>query len=112
MPGKKKFELYLSRRIMLSNGTWGHFCRICGKYVPEDQFYKKKGGKWGLDAKCKIHYTRTNEDDDDAEMSYLKLDPIKESDFKNVQELLISLGYNFDTGVSIHEQFKNKHQLK
>ncbi len=78
MSGKKKFELYLSRRIMGPNG-WMFFCRLCGKYVDEEQFYHKKGGKWGLDAKCKIHYTRTNEDDD-PEMAYLKLDPIKESE--------------------------------
>lgn len=109
MSGKKKFELYLSRRIMGPNG-WLMFCRLCGKYVDETQFYKKKGGKWGVDSKCKIHYTRTTEDDD-PEMSYLKLDPIKESDFKNVQELLVSLGYSFDKGISIHEQFKNKHKL-
>ena len=109
MSGKKKFELYLSRRIMGPNG-WMFFCRLCGKYVDEEQFYHKKGGKWGLDAKCKIHYTRTTEEDD-PEMSYLKLDPIKESDFKNVQELLVCLGYTFTGQTTIHEQFKNKHNL-
>lgn len=110
MSGKKKFETYLSRRIIGPKDGPLFFCRLCGKYQPENQFYKKKGGKWGLDSKCKIHYTRNNEDDD-PEMNYLKLDPIKESDFKNVQELLISLGYSFDKGISIHQQFKNKHNL-
>ncbi len=52
MAGKKKFEELLSRRIMGEQG-WEFFCRLCGKYQPEQQFYKKKGGKWGLDSKCK-----------------------------------------------------------
>jgi len=83
MAGKKKFEELLSRRIMGEQG-WEFFCRLCGKYQPEQQFYKKKGGK---------------------------LDPIREEDFKNTAELLCSLGYNFDNGISIHKQFCKKHNL-
>jgi len=41
----------------------------------------------------------------------LKLDPIREEDFKNTAELLCSLGYNFDNGISIHKQFCKKHNL-
>jgi len=111
MSGKKKFELYLSRRMILPDGNWGHFCRLCGKYVAEEHFYKKKDSKWGLDSKCKLHYQR-NSEDDDPEMKYLKLDPIREEDFKNTAELLSSLGYKFDIGISIHEQFCEKHKLK
>jgi hypothetical protein len=109
MAGKKKFEDLLSRRIMGEQG-WLFFCRLCGKYQPEEQFYKKKGGKWGLDSKCKIHYHRKDKDED-PEMDYLKLDPIREEDFKNTAELLCSLGYNFDNGISIHKQFCKKHNL-
>jgi hypothetical protein len=94
---------------MGENG-WMFFCRLCGKYQPEEQFYKKKGGKWGLDSKCKIHYHRKDKDED-PEMDYLKLDPIREEDFKNTAELLCSLGYNFDNGISIHKQFCKKHNL-
>ena len=110
MSGKKKFETYLSRRIIGPKDGPLFFCRLCGKYQPENQFYKKKGGKWGLDSKCKIHYTRSAENDD-PEMAYLRLDPIKESDFQHVQELLVCLGYTFTGQTTIHEQFKNKHNL-
>ena len=51
-------------------------------------------------------------DDDDPEMKYLKLDPLKEEDFKNTQELLTVLGYKFDNGITIHEQFCTKHKLE
>ena len=111
MSKKKKLELYLSRRMILPDGNWGHFCKLCGKYVDESLFYKKKGGKWGLDSKCKLHYQRNNEDDD-PEMKYLKLDPLREDDFKNTQELLTSFGYSFDNGITIHEQFCKKHNLE
>jgi hypothetical protein len=105
----KKFDNLLSRRILGETG-WMFFCRLCGKYVAEEHFYKKKDSKWGLDSKCKLHYQR-NSEDDDPEMKYLKLDPLKETDFKNTQELLSLLGYKFDNGISIHEQFKIKHNL-
>jgi hypothetical protein len=110
MSGKKKFDNLLSRRILGATG-WMFFCRLCGKYQPEEQFYKKAESKWGLDSKCKLHYQR-NSEDDDPEMKYLKLDPLREDDFKNTQELLTSFGYSFDNGITIHEQFCEKHKLK
>ena len=107
---KKKFENLLSRRILGDSG-WMFFCRLCGKYQPQENFYKKTNSKWGLDSKCKLHYERKDEDDD-PEMAYLKLDTILEKDFKNTQEFLIALGYTFQSHMTIHEQFCIKHKLK
>lgn len=106
---KKQFQQYLSRRILGESGFM-YFCRICGQYKPENDFYKSKEGGWGIDTKCKEHYTR-KEENDDPEMDYLKLNPLKESDFIETQKLLESMGYDFSTGVSIHEQFLERHKL-
>jgi hypothetical protein len=106
---KKQFEQYLSRRILGDNG-FQYFCRICGEYKPENEFYKSKEGMWKIDTKCKIHYTRKEIDDDD-EMSYLKLNPLKEQDFINTQIFLEKLGYDFSKGISVHDQFVKKHKL-
>jgi hypothetical protein len=107
---KKQFEQYLSRRILGNDGSWLFFCRVCGMYLPENQFYKSKEGKWGLDSRCKIHYTR-KDDDDDPDMDYLKLNPISETDFIETQKLLERLGYQFGQGESVHEQFLKRHKL-
>lgn len=101
-------DKYLNRRIWTDGGIM-YFCRICGKYLPQDQFYKRKDSKWGLDSKCKLHYKKMEKEDDDAEMDYLKLSPLKESDFIHATELLQLLGY--DTTKNIHEQFKKRNNL-
>lgn len=106
---KKQFQQYLSRRILGDNG-FQYFCRICGEYKPENDFYKSKESIWKVDTKCKIHYTR-KEKDDDPEMDYLKLNPLKENDFVETQKLLERMGYDFSTGESIHDQFLKKHKL-
>lgn len=106
---KKQFEQYLSRRILGDNGFM-YFCRICGEYKPESNFYKCKDSIWNLDTKCKIHYTRKEEDDDDN--SHLKLNPLKEQDFIDTQILLERMGYDFGCGLSVHQQFLIKHKIK
>jgi len=108
----KEFQKYLSRRILGDNG-FEYFCRICGEYKPEVDFYKSKEGLWKIDTKCKIHYTRKNKEEDDG-MEHLKLNPLKESDFIETQQLLERMGYRFDIEQSVHEQFmvKNKHKIK
>lgn len=105
----KEFEKQLSRRVLTEDG-WSFFCRICGEYKPESDFYKSTKTKWGIDVKCKLHYTRKN-NDDDGEMNYLKLNPIKESDFVETQKLLEKLGYEFNGEESVHQQFMKKHNL-
>ena len=107
---KKQFEYHLSRRMLGEQGGFNYFCRQCGLYLPEGNFYKSKDSKWGLDSRCKIHHSRKDEDDD-GEMSYLKLNPITEDDFILTQQLLERLGYTF-TGQTIHEQFMIKHKLQ
>lgn len=108
---KKQFQQYLSRRILLDNGSWGFFCRVCGEFKPEETFYKSKEGKWGLDSRCKLHYKK-GEHDDDKDMEYLKLNPITEDDFIQTQMLLERLGYKFGEAENVHQQFLNKHNLK
>lgn len=103
---KKQFQQYLSRRVMSPDG-WTFFCRICGNYLPETEFYKSKQSDWGIDTKCKLHYTKKDKDDD-GEMDYLKLGPLKEKDFIDAQKLLTSMGYEFGTDKTIHQQFTEK----
>lgn len=107
--GKELFQQQLSRRIMGDNG-WELFCRTCGKYKPESEFYRKKGRPFGRDSRCKIHFNKLDEDDDPS-YNYLKLNPLSEDDFKGAQELLMMLGYSFDTDEPIHIQFAKKHNL-
>lgn len=105
--GKQEFQQYLSRRVLTKDG-WSFFCRICGTYLPETDFYKSRSGNWGMDTRCKIHYTRKESDDG---MDYLKLDALKEKDFIEAQKLLQRMGYKFGTDKSIHQQFLDKWQL-
>ena len=107
---KKQFEYHLSRRMLGEQGGFNYFCRQCGLYLPEGNFYKSKDSKWGLDSRCKIHHSRKDEDDD-GEMSYLKLNPITEEDFILTQQLLERLGYTF-TGETVNQQFLKKYKLQ
>jgi hypothetical protein len=107
---KKQFEYHLSRRMLGDNGGWVYFCRVCGVYLPENEFYKSKNTKWGLDSRCKLHHSRKDEDDD-GEMNYLKLNPITEDDFIGTQQILERLGYTF-TGETVHNQFMKKYKLQ
>ena len=107
---KKQFEYHLSRRMLGDNGYWLFFCRGCGTYLPETEFYKNKTNRWGLDSRCKIHHSRRDADDD-GEMSYLKLNPITEEDFIETQEFLQKIGYTF-TGETVNQQFLKKYKLQ
>lgn len=104
-----EFEKYLHRRMLTDDG-WVYFCRICGEYKPESEFYKKTDGVFGMDYKCKEHYTR-KEEDDDGEMDYFKLNPLRESDFEGTQRLLQAMGYKFGQGEKpVHEQLAEKYK--
>jgi len=106
---KKQFVKQLGRRMMSENG-WVYFCRICGTWKPEGDFYKKKNTPYGLDSRCKIHLTR-KEKDDDGMMDYFKLDALSESDFTTTQKVIEGLGYEYNTEKSIHQQFCEKYNL-
>jgi len=109
--GKQQINNNLNRRMMTETG-WVYFCRICGTYLPEKNFYKSKSGPFGFDRKCKIHYT-TRETDDDGEMDYLKLNPLRDEDFIDVQRLLETLGYSFqEDAPPVHIQFNKRHNIK
>lgn len=106
-----EFDKYLNRRILTQEG-WSYFCRICGTYKLETEFYSSKRGSFNIDTKCKEHYTRRSKDDD-KEMDYLKLDPLRENHFHQTQRLLENLGYKFGPGQEpIFIQFNKKHNLK
>ena len=107
----KRFQQHLNLRMM-SNDGWLYFCRQCGDYLPEDQFHKRKGTTWGYNSSCKNHGQHIKTEYD-ADMEYLKLNPITENDFIEMRKFLKQMGYCFDCGKTVHEQFLDKHpQLK
>lgn len=110
MKGKSKFEEQMSRRYMGQDG-WMLFCVACGKHRLESDFYNKKGSRFGKASRCKLHFN-TREPDDDKSMDYLKLNPLTEDDFKGARDILIKLGYDFNSEDPIHVQFEKKHNLK
>lgn len=106
-----EFDRYLKRRILTDEG-WTYFCRICGTYKPQEDFYTRKTGNFRIDSRCKEHYTRKT-DNDDPSMDYLKLDPLKENHFHQTQTVLQNLGYRFGPNEEpIFIQFKKKHNLE
>ena len=102
------FEQYLSRRMMSPTG-WTYFCRQCGTYLPESEFYKKKDTHWGVDTSCKNH-GQNIKGEYDPEMEYLKLNPLTEEDFYHTQEALKKMGYCFNCNKTVHEQFMEKYK--
>lgn len=108
--GQENIENHLKRRILTEEG-WKYFCRICGKWLPAENFYKSNKYRFGLNTKCKLHYNKKNEVVD-KEMEYLKLNPLRDEDFVGTQELLEKLGYKFGPGeLPVHEQFNIKHNF-
>ena len=104
----KRFEQHLNLRIMGKDG-WLYFCRQCGDYLPENQFHKRKGSTWGYNSSCKNHGQQVKSEYD-PDMEYLKLNPISEADFIEVKQFLIKLGYCYDCGKTVHEQFMERHK--
>ena len=100
----------ITRRYLGEDGMWYLFCRSCGKHIVETNFYNKKNSPFGKDSRCKLHFNK-REPSEDSSMSHLKLNPLKEEDFRQTKEFLIKLGYSFDTGVPIHVQFEIRHNL-
>jgi len=110
MAKKKEFEKYLSRRMWTEDGIV-YFCRICGTYLPEDQFFRKNDTPFKVDSRCKIHYSK-KEKDDDGDMDYFKLNSLTENDFINTQITLEKMGYKFGEGQpTVHQQFLTKYKL-
>lgn len=105
----KRFEKHFNLRIMGSHG-WLYFCRQCGDYLPENRFYKRRGTAWGYDSSCKLHKDKTNKEEYDPDMEYLKLNPLTENDFIGMRKFLNELGYCFNCNKTIHEQFMERHQ--
>ena len=60
---------YLKRRMLTDDG-WVYFCRMCGKYIPQTQFYKSSKTPFGIDTKCKLHYSHKK--DEKIQMSKLE----------------------------------------
>jgi hypothetical protein len=111
--GKEQINSNLRRRMMTEDG-WIYFCRNCGTYLPETNFYKSKTGPFKISTQCKLHYSKKDKNEsDDIEMEYLKLDPIQDEDFQGVQRLLETLGYEFGVDIpSVHNQFLKRHNIK
>lgn len=106
-----EFEKYLSKRIMGSEG-WMYFCRICGQYQPESNFYKDSSRTFGYRPTCKKHFVKRDPDEDDS-MKHLNLNKLTENDFVEAQKFLMRLGYKFDNGSPpVWVQFNQRHNLK
>lgn len=106
-----RMDQFIKRRYMDSNGNWNLFCTMCGTYLPEDNFYNSKDTPWGKTHKCKKHYKESKEPKDE-EMDYIRLSPIKESDFEGVERLLKMLGYKIGPDeLPVYRQFEIKHNL-
>ena len=100
---------FLNRRIWDKENGLSYFCSICGQYKPEKDFYRSKRSKWGVEPRCKLHFTKRDKDDDRQD-SHLKFTRITEEDFIQARNLLQLLGY--DTNKDISKQFKIKHKIK
>lgn len=111
--GKEQINFNLRRRMMTEDG-WIYFCRNCGTYLPETNFYKSKTGPFKISTQCKLHYSKKDKDEsNDIDMEYLKLDPIQDEDFQGVQRLLETLGYQFGVDIPpVHIQFNTRHNIK
>ena len=109
--GKEQINFNLRRRMLTDNG-WLYFCRNCGTYLPETNFYKSKTGPFKISTQCKLHYSKKDKDEPDG-MEYLKLDPLQDEDFTGTQRLLEKLGYQFGIDTPpIYEQFNQRHNIK
>lgn len=105
-----EFDEYLNRRMLTDEG-WVYFCRICGEYKPEKEFYNRKDTKFGIETRCKIHFTKKDEGDDGKD-NHLKLAPLTKEDFRGAQKLLEGLGYKFGKNEpTVHQQFLIKHNI-
>lgn len=105
-----EFDEYLNRRMLTESG-WVYFCRICGEYKPEGEFYHRRDTSFGKDSRCKLHYTKRDKNDDNED-NHLKFSPLTKSDFVGAQKLLESLGYKFGKNeISVHQQFCKKHNI-
>lgn len=106
-------DKYERRRVMGKDG-WLYFCRQCGDYFPYKDFHKRKNTYWGINASCKKHHKVNKVQKSSLEkedVSHLKLQPITEDDWVQVRVLLKRLGYCYDCGKTIHQQFMERHNL-
>jgi hypothetical protein len=95
----------------MTEDGWVYFCRICGEYKPESEFYKRKKTPFKTDSRCKIHYTK-KEKGETSEMDYIKFLPLKEQDFIETQKVLQLLGYKVgENEEPVYIQFNKKYNL-
>ena len=107
----KTMNSYLNRRIWKETGIF-YFCRLCGDYKHEDEFYNSKQTPFGKTYKCRIHYIKDKEPKDNS-MDYLNLQTISDDDFSQARLVLQNLGYTFSPdSPPVWEQFNKKHNLK
>ena len=108
--GKTRIQTFQNRRIWKEDGIY-LFCRSCGDYKLESEFYNSKDTPFGKTYKCKLHYDKTYYDDD-TDTEYLKMSPITDFDFEETERVLKDLGYKFGPGeLPVWKQFEIKHNL-
>jgi hypothetical protein len=108
--GQDRLSRFQNRRLLTDQG-WVYFCKLCGDYKPESEFYKNKAGHFGLTYKCREHYKK-NPNAGDKTTDHLKLNKLTDEDFVETQKVLEKLGYEFGPGsLPVWEQFNKKHNL-
>ena len=108
--GNKRIESFLSRKLWREDGIY-YFCRLCGDYKHEDEFYNSVHTPFGKTYKCKIHFVK-DKSDNDPEMEHLKMNSITDSDFQQTEVVLKNLGYKFGPNeLPVWKQFEIKHNL-
>jgi len=94
-----------------SDGLWYLFCRMCGDYKPEYEFYNSKDTPFGKTYKCKLHYQK-DQPKSDPDTEYLKLSTITDDDLAQTELFLKTLGYTIGPNeLPIWRQFEIKHKI-
>ncbi len=108
--GEDRISRFQNRRLMTPDG-WVYFCKLCGDYKPESEFYKNKAGHFGITYKCKEHY-KISKIKPDKSTEHLKLNKLTDEDFEQTQKVLERLGYEFGpNSLPVWQQFNKKHNL-
>ena len=113
MKDDSKLKKNLGLRFINDDGVMMYFCKMCGIWKDEKSFYTNKKGVFGKNEVCRSHYLKNNrlsQEDKQAEREnkHLRYEKLCDEDFENTRIFLESIGYQYHTEKSIHQQFMEK----
>lgn len=95
----------MKRVKKLDEDTLLFWCRGCEDYLPFEEF-RQNGSEFGYSTKCFTCEAKRKE------APYRNTNPARLSKEKIISnEILIKLGYDLESELSVHEQFLKKHNL-